>query len=93
MANEKVKFFTTDGDFQRMIEKDAFKPIAVVIANESIGVIHENYLFIFDNSLQFMKKILLQHKVPSESLTFTYCLTGSKEQGFVVGNIPNEKDL
>ncbi|XP_046571076.1 uncharacterized protein LOC124279308 [Haliotis rubra] len=93
LANKKIKVFKTNGELDREIKTDIFKPFDVAAAGNIIGSISENFLIIFTSVGTLKTRTMLNKYITYESLPFTYSLAAAEHVGFVVGNSPGDRRL
>ncbi|XP_041352750.1 E3 ubiquitin-protein ligase TRIM56-like [Gigantopelta aegis] len=88
-ANGKIKCISTRGILQKYITtEETFSPHAVAVCKDVTGVIHENVLYMFNKKGKIVYRNVITAK-PATGLHFTFALANYKNEGFIVGNLPD----
>ncbi|XP_041351014.1 E3 ubiquitin-protein ligase TRIM56-like [Gigantopelta aegis] len=88
-ANGKIKCISTSGTLKECLTTgDDFSPFAVAVCKNVIGAVHANYLYMFDQIGKGTHKLMLSAKPPGGTI-FTFALANYRNEGFIVGNLPD----
>ncbi|XP_041351027.1 E3 ubiquitin-protein ligase TRIM56-like [Gigantopelta aegis] len=88
-ANGKIKCISTRWRLQNSYTTDEiFESFAVAVCKDVIGAVDGKYLYMFSAIFNTSQKLLLCDE-PNTGSLFTFALANYKDEGFIVGNLPN----